>query len=429
MHYTAIKTAVTLSLLAASNVTFAAAMDRSGQSIAPFLQHGNYAEIAYTQIDPTVSGHYRDGSLISDMASTYDFFTGAVKLQATEQYSFGLLWDHPFGGLAEYKGNNPLVEDGTTANFKANTKVDVQSNNLSILIGYRPTPSLSIYGGPVYQRVEGDVQFAGPGFNFLSGYKNKIESTDGYGWLAGFAYEIPEIALKASLTYRSEIDHKAETYEEFQVAGKYAALTPTEKATTAAGLILGGLTQLVGNPINSEFTITTPKSVNLDFQTGIYTDTIAFANVRWVNWKDFTLRPYAFNLASTFIGQAATKGAYQDGFDLTDYAKDQWSANVGVGHKLNEQWGGSVAVGYDSGAGNPISTLGPTDGYWSLGLGLRYNPTEKYEISVGGKYLWLGDAKVQRGDYAIPGNAANAYVGEFEDNHAWAWGAKLGYRF
>lgn len=102
---------------------------------------------------------------------------------------------------------------------------------------------------------------------------------------------------------------------------------------------------------------------------------------------------------------------------------------MGVGRKLNEQWGGSVAVGYDSGAGNPISTLGPTDGYWSLGLGLRYNPTEKYEISVGGKYLWLGDAKVQRGDYAIPGNAANAYVGKFEDNHAWAWGVKLGYRF
>lgn len=119
---------------------------------------------------------------------------------------------------------------------------------------------------------------------------------------------IPEIALKASLTYRSEIDHKAETYEEFQVAGKYAALTPTGKTTTAAGLILGGLTQLVGNPINSEFTITTPKSVNVDFQTGIYADTIAFANIRWVNWKDFTLRPYAFNLASTFIGKAATGG-------------------------------------------------------------------------------------------------------------------------
>src|SRR5690606_19155957 len=136
-----------------------------------------------------------------------------------------------------------------------------------------------------------------------------------------------------------------------------------------------------------------------------------------------------FNQASTLIGQLRTGGAYTDGFDLTDYAKDQWSGNVGIGRKLSEQWGASVAVGYDSGAGNPISTLGPTDGYWSLGLGARFNPTAQYELSVGTKYLWLGDAHVQRGDYAIPGNQENAYVGEFTNNHAWAWGAKVAYRF
>lgn len=56
MRYTAIKTAMVLSLLMAAQTSFAAAMDRSGQSIAPFLQAGNYAEISYSQIDPTVSG-------------------------------------------------------------------------------------------------------------------------------------------------------------------------------------------------------------------------------------------------------------------------------------------------------------------------------------------------------------------------------------
>ena len=423
MRFSAIKTGILVSLIAATQGTFAAAMDRSGQSVSAFLQPGNYAEVTYTQIDPTVSGHYKDGTSISDMGSSYDFFTAAIKLQANEQYSFGLLWDHPFGGLAEYSGDNPLVEQGT-AGFKANTNVDVKSNNLSILVGYKPVPNVSLYAGPVYQRVEGDVQFAGPGFAYLSGYKNKIENTDGYGWLAGFAYEIPEIALKTSLTYRSEIDHEAETYEEFQVKNALARATnPVDQ------FVLSQLVPLVGDPIESEFTITTPQSVNFDFQSGIAENTIAFANVRWVNWKAFTLRPQGFNLASTAIGKLKTAGAFTQGFDLTDYAKDQWSGNIGIGRKLNDQWGGSVSVGYDSGAGNPISTLGPTDGYWSLGLGVRFNPTEKYEISVGGKYLWLGDAEVQRGDYAIPGNVENAYVGEFKDNHAWAWGGKLAYRF
>jgi long-chain fatty acid transport protein len=27
-------------------------------------------------------------------------------------------------------------------------------------------------------------------------------------------------------------------------------------------------------------------------------NTVAFANVRWVNWKDFAIRPYKFGVAS-----------------------------------------------------------------------------------------------------------------------------------
>ncbi len=36
---------------------------------------------------------------------------------------------------------------------------------------------------------------------------------DAYGWLAGVAYQIPEIALKAAVTYRSEIKHELDTSE------------------------------------------------------------------------------------------------------------------------------------------------------------------------------------------------------------------------
>jgi long-chain fatty acid transport protein len=30
-------------------------------------------------------------------------------------------------------------------------------------------------------------------------------------------------------------------------------------------------------------------------------NTVAFANVRWVNWKDFAIRPYKFGVASTLL--------------------------------------------------------------------------------------------------------------------------------
>ena len=77
-------------------------------------------------------------------------------------------------------------------------------------------------------------------------------------------------------------------------------------------------------------------------------------------------------------------------------------------------------MGWDSGAGNPVTTLGPTEGYWSIGLGGQYSPTEHYFLQAGVKYFWLGDAKAQ---------TAGRIVGEFEDNHAIGYVMKMGYKF
>ena len=114
-----------------------------------------------------------------------------------------------------------------------------------------------------------------------------------------------------------------------------------------------------------------------------------------------------------------------NGFDLVAYTDDQWSINTGIGRKLNDQWAGNVSVGWDSGAGNPVSTLGPTEGYWNLGVGVQYSPTPATFIAGGVKYFWLGDAKAQAGSQFDTPN----YVAEFEDNNAIAYGLKLGYRF
>ena len=102
---------------------------------------------------------------------------------------------------------------------------------------------------------------------------------------------------------------------------------------------------------------------------------------------------------------------------------------MGVGRKFTDHWAGNVSVGYDTGAGNPVSTLGPTEGYWSVGLGAQYSPAANYFIAAGVKYLMLGDATAHSGAYSIPGNAVAAQVAEFEDNDAWAYGLKIGYRF
>ncbi len=50
--------------------------------------------------------------------------------------------------------------------------------------------------------------------------------------------------------------------------------------------------------------------------------------------------------------------------------------------------------------GNPVTTLGPTEGYWNVGLGVQYSPQPNYFIAGGVKYFWSGDAKAQTGAQA-----------------------------
>ena len=518
MKMKSLAAAIALTLVPVTSV-FAAALDRSGQSVAAFLQPNNYFEAGVSILDPDVSGKEAGTTVtkrnIGDMANDYAFPQAAIKLQPTKNFSFGILYDQPFGADAQYSGNNVFVANsgdtilgaqqlagirqsqitqnvaarlpnalaanlqnginqtvtaqaaaaianGTVpagtpqaaveAAIRANatqfaaiqagvtqaitqqvttlvtqgvdaglttvnntvggtgggTQVEVETQNLSFLFGFQPTENWNFYAGPVYQTIKGDVKLRGQAYSLYNGYDAKISEETAWGWLAGMAYQIPEIALKASVTYRSEIDYDANVKETIPTLGALALLG--QNPATIAGA-------------QGTTSITTPQSVNLDFQTGIMANTVAFANVRWVDWTNFSIQPYKFGLVSQIATQALAGN--NSGFNLVEYSEDQWSANVGVGRKVNDKWAGNVSVGWDSGAGNPVSTLGPTEGYWNAGVGIQYSPAPNYFVAGGVKYFWLGDAKAQTGAQA----GTNAYVADFSDNNAIAYGLKLGYRF
>lgn len=429
-----LKTLTTAMILATVPMTgaFAAALDRSGQSISAFLQPGNYFEAGISVLDPNVSGKVRNGytphaalpassaglqnTSVGEMAGDYYFPSAALKLQVTDNFSFGLIYDQPFGAEAEYSTGTqkttalpgplaPLGNQGLFHNGTEGTSVEVKSQSISMLFGYQPTENFNFYAGPVYQTIKGDVQLRGLAYGgnaTFGGYNTSIKETGDIGWLAGAAFQIPDIALKASVTYRSEIEHSVNVKESFNSAGLLAGLNAAPSLNTD---------------------ITTPQSVNLDFQTGIMANTVAFANVRWVDWSSFSIQPYKFGLASKSAAIQAQTGKSE--FDLVAYTDDQISATVGVGRKLNDQWAGNVSVGWDSGAGNPVTTLGPTEGYWNVGLGAQFSPTPQTFIAGGVKYFWLGDAKAQSGAQFDTAN----YVADFESNYAIAYGLKMGYKF
>jgi len=402
MQLSQLSKAILISLLPATSV-FAAGLDRSGQSVSAFLQPGNYAEAGISVLDPTVEGtSHLNNKPLSDMGDDYYFPTAAVKVQATDKISLGLLYDQPFGADATYG-----IDTGTFDNGSESTKVEVRTNNLTALIGYQPNENWNFYAGPVWQTVKANISLRGSAYSLLSGYNINVEQKDAYGWAAGFAYQVPEIALKAAVTYRSEIKHKANSIETSNLAALGASLPATGHPYSPYKPFLSTLGYK-----ESTVDATTPQSVNIDLQTGIAANTLAFANLRWVHWDQFAVKPALLAQASAFA-----KGKAQN---LIDYTDDQYSITAGVSRKFTDKWAGTAAVGWDSGAGNPVTTLGPTEGYWNVGLGGQYSPADNYFIQAGVKYFWLGDAEAQTG---------GDVKASFEGNHALGYGMKIGYRF
>lgn len=271
-------------------------------------------------------------------------------------------------------------------NIDEATNVEVRSNTLTLIGGMKfgAENQFQVYGGPVAQRLQADVKLRGNAYKGAAGYTAHSAPNQDYGWLAGVSYSKPEIALKAALTYRSEIDHSIDMYEDFP------ALAIQGQSRTGV----------------SNFEVTTPKSVNFDFQTGVNPTTLATAKIRWVPWSDFSISPTKYTQASKL--------------PLVDYSDDQWQVELGLGKRIAPKFAVSGSIGWDSGAGDPTTSLGPIEGYYSVGLGAKYDVTENWAVSAGGKYLWFGDAEGALPDRSI--------VSNFEDNDGFILGAKLSYQ-
>ncbi|WP_435949186.1 outer membrane protein transport protein [Psychrobacter sp. DM8] len=473
---------VAIAALSFASAASAAGLDRSGQDVTAFFQDGVYAEAVYTYIDADVSGkdsanqfptsnNYVEGNDTGDIAEDYDFFRYGVKADINDTFSIGLIYDEPFGASAEYtKGNfvstgdlntnisnvtnnqftninvargtlNALdaagnnlppgttiadreslraaiaIVDAEAGNAGDNTKVEVRSQSLTGLLGakFGANKEFQLYGGPVAQRIEANVKLRGTAYGPASGYTSNNNPDMDYGWIAGMSYSKPEIALKAALTYRSEIDHDIDIFESYPVFGdlteqgalqQIPAGTPNREAiAAAAGAAAASRT--------SRYEVTTPESVNFDFQTGINPTTLATAKVRWVPWSDFTITPPLYN-------EVSKRSFGPDGLDLVEYEDDQWQVELGLAKRLAPALAVSGTIGWDSGAGDPTTSLGPVDGYYSVGLGAKYNVTENWAVSAGGKYLWFGDAKGQ-----LP---TGKVVVDAEDNDGFILGAKLSYQ-
>lgn len=234
-------------LLMTTTLGHAAGIDRSGQPVGLIFEDGNVAELSFGYVSPSLSGEVAnpffgplDGAESGNMAGSYTQLGGGFKVQQTDNFSYALIVDQPYGAAVNYEEAGYPV---------AGTEANVTSYGLTGLVRYEINPNFSVHAGLRAVTVEGDYTLVSGGTPV---YASVYSSDTATGYVAGVAYERDDIALRVALTYSSEI--------EFDLDGTVGDLNTTM-----------------------------PESVNLDFQSGIAADTLLFGSVRYAAWDGVSL--------------------------------------------------------------------------------------------------------------------------------------------
>lgn len=373
-------------LMLTASPLIAGGIERAPQSLNALFEDGNYVELSFGGVDPTVEGTDVAGFKTGDVAQGYGFTGFAYKHQFTPEFSGALIVEQPFGADILY----PSVTDGGSP-VLGGTLARVDSTTFTALGRYKMPNNFSVHGGIRGSRADAEVSLNGLAYGPVSGYNVQLDSDTGIGWVAGAAWEKPEIAARVSLTYNSEVEHKFRTTETGPL------VDPDGPGPIPAVPLLDG---------TSTTTVNTPESWNLEFQTGAAADTLVFGSIRWVNWSEFRVDPTNF--------LTVTGGGLVELEDTTTYT-------LGVGRKFTENWSGSAAFTYEKAGDDLVSPLAPTNGRKGITLAAIYTQGPM-KISTGINYTKLGDATPETG---TPDTARAS----MEGNHAWGAGVRIGYSF
>ncbi|MDV7143484.1 outer membrane protein transport protein [Tropicimonas sp. TH_r6] len=375
----------------------AGGLDRTGQRIDVLFEDGGksggHLRLDFARAWPEVTGEgagiapfVAPGYQYGNTAAMISAPSAALKLEVDDSLSGALIAEEPYGSDLLYPG------DGMTSEL-GNTRAWAETSSLTALLRYRLNETWSVHGGVRLQQIEGDIRLSGwaygaPrefGLPTANGYEVSLGQDSALGYVLGASYEIPEIALRASLTYNSTITHEMDTVE-------------------------------TGNPNpaldgRSTTEVKTPQSLNLDLQTGIAPDTLLYGSVRWVKWSEFRIDPAGFS-------KPLEQGGGGVGLVELD---DTVTYTVGLARQFNDVWAGSADLFYEPREDGVVAPLFPSVGFWGAGVGVQRRFGD-LSLALSAQYTELGDGIVE----TLPVGTTRA---DFDDGEVWAFGLRVGYDF
>jgi long-chain fatty acid transport protein len=402
-----------LSLLLISTAVNGGGFDSSGRPFDIIFGDTHALEMSVSYLSPSinldVSRNLGDGvnlpaTTIGNIIDDYTEPRLGLRLKVNDQVNCASQIERPFrfktiyqDDVLSYQRDNNQVTSQVAAPIKSEYSSESISFACSIAyqINHGDGPFkqsfFSIIAGPKLQRVEGSFSSDLSNQNLKShdNYVATLDSATEWGYLFGLAYEIPEIAFRASLFFHSEIHH--------DLSGQVVAPLPDFSAVVSHF---------------AEAKTLTPKALNFQLQTGLAEDWLAFMELRWGDWSSLDeMQVEAGNLSS----------------GLVLFKHDTLNYKLGFGVKISERL--SLGGYYES----IIDLNSPVKPDGVDGTNLRNPQGDRYSLAFGGKYLLFKNLSLALGGsyyYVKKGRFADEFFTvDLDKSHAVAFSGTLTYLF
>ncbi|MDF1609874.1 outer membrane protein transport protein [Hoeflea sp. YIM 152468] len=314
---------------------------------------GAPAAIPASAITPTpaLAAAGATGNAGAKFTEAYTVFGATAAMDVVGPTRCAGTFSQPYGANVDYGWTRIMSGVSTT------TSSEMSSMEFGLTCSYRAEVgkgNMYVIGGVFHQTID-YTEARGFGFGSVLGGGDIAMDDGSVGYRVGLGYTIPEIALKASLIYRSAVD----------VGLKGVVRNPA----------------FPGGSVTAFANATTPQSVKLAVQSGVAPGWLVFGSVEWTDWSVLQQVQVFADPGQLAVGAAPIAGVTVDAF-----FRDGWTVSGGVAHKFNDKFSGLASLTWDRGTSTGRSSYSDT---LTVSTGGSYTVNENVSIRGGLAYSFL----------------------------------------
>ena len=385
----------TTGLLLSASIALAGGFELQTLDTSIMYSEGNQASISTAKIDASIKGvNPAIGAASSrDVVKDQTVTNIATKFNVGENLSFG---------LSTYRSGSIQLDGGNGLNGNIAPTADVNLDSTAMMAIYNLNGNFSFVGGVTQNNIgDGNVTTLGGSY--------AVSSTSKMGYLIGVAYSMPEIALRAELTYQPQTKFATTTAFAPSDAVVCAQMAPLDCSDPANALAYAGTNNAITAAGAASVTnLSLPDTIAFNFQTGIAKDTLMTASYRKSSWGKAQI-----NIAAPVA--------------ITTNFDDAVSYSLGIGRKFTDSLSGSITYSKEESTGSTSTSLfSVSDGSEAISIGLQYKQ-DNMAISGGISQRKVGDMTVDPG-FVAPNPLAGSTM-NYSGNTVTAMGLKVSFSF